>query len=69
LTRDGIHLAELRRIGREQLDRYEIEYRTVRVTDARCASGGFELALEDGGHEACRSLLLATGVQDRIPEI
>jgi thioredoxin reductase len=70
LTRDGVHPAELRRIGREQLEKYEVEYRAVRVTGARCLTrGGFELALEDGARLCCRKLLLATGVEDRIPEV
>ena len=69
LTRDGIHPAELRRIGREQLQRYEVEYRTEHVRAARCAEGGFELELEDGSGARCRKLLLATGVVDRLPPV
>ncbi|MBZ5586606.1 MAG: NAD(P)/FAD-dependent oxidoreductase [Acidobacteriia bacterium] len=69
LTRDGIHPAELRRIGREQLDRYEVEYRQARVSDARLVNAHFELALEGGERLRCRKLLLATGVIDHIPEI
>src|SRR5690242_18981349 len=61
LSRDGIHPAELRRIGREQLARYEIEYRCVRVASARCAESGFDLELEDGARVTTRKLLLATG--------
>jgi thioredoxin reductase len=69
LTRDGMHPAELRRIGREQLERYEIELRSVRVKDARAVKRGFEVTLEDGCRLGSRKLLLATGVADRIPEI
>jgi thioredoxin reductase len=69
LSRDGIHPAELRRIGREQLERYEIECRSVRVTSARCMDDGFELELEGGERVTSRKLLLATGVMDTLPEI
>jgi thioredoxin reductase len=69
LSRDGIHPAELRRIGREQLARYEVEVRTVRVTEARAVERGFEVVLEDGTRLDCRKLLLATGVEDRIPPV
>ncbi len=69
LTRDGIHPAELRRIGREQSARYGIEYRQARVTDARPRSEGFEVVLEPGDRLACRRLLLATGVIDTVPDI
>jgi thioredoxin reductase len=69
LTRDGIHPAELRRIGREQLERYEIEYRAIEVLDASCRDRCFEVALAGGERLCCRRLLLATGVVDRLPEI
>jgi thioredoxin reductase len=69
LSRDGIHPAELRPIAREQLIRYEVEYRCVRVTDARPVEGHFEIALENGDKDRGRKLLLATGVVDQIPAI
>jgi thioredoxin reductase len=69
LTRDGVHPAELRRIGREQLSRYDIEIRNVRVNDARALEGHFELTLEDGSRLQCRRLLLATGVVDKLPKV
>jgi thioredoxin reductase len=69
LSRDGIHPAELRRIAREQLERYEVEVRAVRVTAARACGRGFEITLEDGAMLGCRKLLLATGVEDRVPPV
>lgn len=69
LSRDGMHPAELRRIGREQMERYGIEYRCVRVTDARPQGNHFEVTLEGGERMECRKLLLGTGVTDKIPEI
>ena len=69
LSRDGIHPAELRRIAREQMERYEIEFRAVRVADAAPAEGGFTVTLEDGSAASCRKLLLATGLRDAIPDV
>jgi thioredoxin reductase len=69
LSRDGMHPAELRRIGREQLLRYEVELRTVRVTAARPVERGFEVTLADGAQLKCRKLLLATGVEDKLPPV
>ena len=69
LTRDGIHPAELRRIGREQLERYEVEYSKAHVRAARNLESHFELTMEGGGILECRKLLLATGVEDRLPPI
>jgi thioredoxin reductase len=69
LSRDGIHPAELRRIAREQLARYEVEYLCTHVNAARAVEGGFLVSLDDGSELRCRKLLLATGVRDRLPEI
>jgi thioredoxin reductase len=69
LSRDGIHPAELRRIAREQLARYDVEYLCTHVTAARAISEGFVVILDDGTELRCRKLLLATGVRDQLPEI
>src|SRR3954453_17790821 len=69
LTRDGIHPAELRRIGREQLSRYDVEYRCIHINAARRIDEGFELTLSDGALVQSRKLLLATGVTDHIPDV
>jgi len=69
LSRDGIHPAELRRIAREQLARYEVEYRCVHINAARQIDAGFEVTLEDGSLLQSRKLLLATGVTDELPEV
>src|SRR3954465_8185160 len=69
LSRDGIHPAELRRIAREQLARYDVEYLCNHVTSARAISDGFVVILDDGAELRCRKLLLATGVRDHLPEI
>lgn len=68
-TRDGTPPAELRRIGREQLERYAIEVRKETVEDAWPAPEGFEVKLARGDVFACRKLLIATGLRDRIPKV
>jgi thioredoxin reductase len=69
LSRDGIHPAELRRIAREQLARYEVEYLSNHVTAARRIPGGFEVKIDDNSVRNSRTLLLATGVRDHVPEL
>jgi thioredoxin reductase len=69
LSRDGIHPAELRSIGREQLRPYNVVIRDVLVTDARKTDGHFEVALAGGERARGRKLLLASGLVDRLPEI
>jgi thioredoxin reductase len=68
LTREGIHPGELRRIAREQLARYEVEYLCMQVTSAQPTERGFALELADGSRCESRTLLLATGVVDHVPE-
>ena len=69
LTRDGIHPAELRRIAREQLARYDVEILCNHVTAARREERGFVVTLDSGEVIHSRTLLLATGVRDHLPEI
>ena len=67
LTRDGVDPWEFRGIGREELARYGVEVRDVVVRDVQPVPGGFHVELADGRSERTRKLLLATGVQDRVP--
>jgi thioredoxin reductase len=67
LTRDGVPPAELRRLGRAELERYGGAFRHGRVRGARRTTG-WEVELEDGSVEA-RKLVLATGIRDRLPTI
>jgi thioredoxin reductase len=69
LSRDGMPPAEFLRVGREQLERYDVELRNAKVTDARRSETGFDITLDGGKHESCKKLLLATGVVDNIPPI
>jgi thioredoxin reductase len=69
LTRDGTSPEELLRIGREQLKPYPgVEVRTAGATGATGSDGDFGVTLEDGTTVGARKILLATGVQDDLPE-
>lgn len=77
LTRDGASPQELRRLGRQELARYGVQFLPVRVTSA-CAlpeerrhglRTAFRLELQNGRALLSRKLLLATGVDDVLPEI
>jgi thioredoxin reductase len=70
LGRDCSDPAELRRLGREQLGRYEtVELRDIAVKDARAIDGAFEVVLENDERVRCRKLLLASGLKDSLPDI
>jgi thioredoxin reductase len=72
VTRDGVLPQELRRIAREELRNYptvEIRENTVIGDVNFCDSGGFEIEIENGGRERSRKLLLATGSEDKLPDI
>ena len=69
-TRDGTPPAELRRIGREQLEPYpSVGVRQGTVEGATAADGWFHLSLAGGETVRGRRLLLATGVIDDLPPI
>lgn len=69
LTRDGTPPLELLRLAREELRQYGIEPRPAKVTAIACTKEGFTVTLDGGETVASRTVLLATGVRDRLPEI
>jgi thioredoxin reductase len=69
LTRDGTPPLEFLRLAREELRQYGIEPRAARVAAVACTKDGFTVTLEGGETVASRTVLLATGVADRLPEI
>lgn len=70
LTRDGIAPTELLRLGREELRPYGIDLREAEVTDIRVmAGGGFEVALAGDSRLQARTVLIASGVCDEVPDI
>ena len=69
LTRDGTAPLELIRLAREELRPYAIEMREAEVTAVACIKDGFEITLASGERVATRTVLVASGVRDHIPEI
>jgi thioredoxin reductase len=70
VTRDGATGADLRTAALEQLNRYP----TVKVQQASANAvsgtvGKFEVQLDNGRTVTARRLLLATGIEDILPEI
>jgi thioredoxin reductase len=69
LSRDGIAPMELLRIGRDELRVYGIETREVAVDDVTRLGDRFEVRLAGGERIGARTVLLATGVADHLPQI
>lgn len=69
LSRDGIAPAELRRYGREELTAYpSVSQVAAHVETVEGSAGGFTAQL-DGGPVGAAVLLLATGVEDLVPDL
>lgn len=68
VTRDGTPPSEFRRIGREQLQPYAVEYRNTRVLAVERLGPRFQVSLEGGRTVETRRVLLATGMVDEVPE-
>lgn len=71
ITRDGVLPDEFRRLGLEDVVHYpSIEIcLSETVTDVDLCSGGFEVLTDKGRRAYARKVLLATGVEDTLPEI
>lgn len=70
LSRDGTPPAEFRRIAREQLMPYDVQVRDAPVVEVRPQPGRpFLATLEDSSVVAARRVLLATGMQDQLPDL
>lgn len=69
LSRDGLPPAELRRIGREQLQPYGVAIIETEIRDACKQGAGFELTTTHGETLRARKLLLATGILDNLPQV
>jgi thioredoxin reductase len=67
LSRDGFDPAELRRVGRQQLEQYgTVSVVDVGIEQAHVDGDGFTVRLADGTDVSTRRLLLATGVVDEL---
>jgi thioredoxin reductase len=71
ITRDGTPPAEVRRLAREELRRYDtVRHEVVEIVRAvQCPPVGFQVTTADGRTFTSRRLLLATGVVDNVPDI
>lgn len=70
LGHDGRPPAELYAAGRAELAAYpSVELREGEVVSGERRDGGFVLELADGGREPARRVLLATGMDYRIPDV
>jgi thioredoxin reductase len=69
LTRDGIAPLDLLRLGRAELNQYGIESRSIEVIDVRRAAEVFDVTLADDTQLAARTVLIACGVTDELPDI
>ena len=69
LTRDGIPPRELLRLGREELKQYDIHIRDARVSGIEREAQRFAVTIDESDLVQTRTVLLATGVRDRVPAI
>ena len=68
LGHDGLDPAELRARGRAELARYGVEVVTLEVQDAEVLDGAVRVTCA-GRTELTRTVLLATGMLDELPDI
>jgi thioredoxin reductase len=69
LTRDGMAPAALLQAGRDELIPYGAELRQAVVRAVDIEPDGFLVHLANGASEHARTVLIATGVTDHLPEI
>ncbi len=71
VTRDGMDPAEFLATGRAEAARYGAEWARARVVDTtrQGAGDGFTVRLESGAAVHTRTVLVATGLTDELPEI
>ncbi|MEA2466505.1 MAG: hypothetical protein QOD77_2197 [Thermoplasmata archaeon] len=68
LGHDGLDPAELRARGRAELARYGVEVATATVDGADVIDGGVRMVSARGA-DVARTVLLATGMLDEVPDI
>ena len=68
LGHDGLDPAELRARGRTELARYGVQVVTLEVQDAEALDGAVRVTCA-GRTELARTVLLATGMLDELPDI
>lgn len=69
LTRDGIPPLDLLRLARQELEQYGIVPRQTTVSAVACRRHGFDVTIEGGEVVQARTVLIATGVRDNLPDL
>jgi thioredoxin reductase len=69
LTRDGMPPLDILAEGRRELETYGVQLRSAVVTSVATDAHGITATLQDGTMIGGRKLLLATGVQDALPDL
>jgi thioredoxin reductase len=69
LSRDGMPPEEFLAIGREEIARYGVELVRDRAVDAARDGDGFSVVLASGRGARARALVVATGLEDELPEV
>lgn len=64
---DGISGPELRETGRKQAEKYGVEFVAKKAVSAEKKESCFQIETDRGDRYEAKTLLLATGVMDRIP--
>ena len=70
LGQDGVAPNQIKQTFSSQLQTYNtVEQRPVEVTDVSTRQGGFEIEMADGRSAQSRRIVLASGVNDLLPDI
>ncbi|WGM20285.1 NAD(P)/FAD-dependent oxidoreductase [Paenarthrobacter sp. OM7] len=70
LSRDGMPPGELLATGRNEVEAYGGEILNATVSDlVQCGKSSFSVLLADGRRMTARRLLIATGLNDELPDI
>jgi thioredoxin reductase len=70
LSRDGVPPSTFLVIARSEVSRYpSVELWNGRAVEASARDGEFVVQLDDGRAFTCRKLVLATGVEDVLPDV
>lgn len=70
LTRDGSPPAEIRRIAREQVQRYaSVTFKSATAAHIEKTAAGFAVTSSDDSTLQARVVLLATGLRDELPAL
>ncbi|HEX2029070.1 MAG TPA: NAD(P)/FAD-dependent oxidoreductase [Nitriliruptorales bacterium] len=69
LTRDGLSPLKFLELGRAEVGRYGVEFRTGRAMTASRRGDRFRVELADGGTVLARRLVITTGLVDELPAV